>query len=164
MKTLYLVRHAKSSRDDSAVPDRQRPLETRGERDAATMGRRLLQRHGKPDLIVSSPALRALATAKLLAEGLDYKLKRLVVDDRLYAAAMETLIAVIEEIDDKLESVMLVGHNPGVTDLAHYFSSDISHMPTCAVAVLAFDVKTWFAVGRGKPARVDFDAPKQSAG
>jgi phosphohistidine phosphatase len=164
MKTLYLVRHAKSSRDDFTVPDRQRPLETRGERDAAKMGRRLLQRHGKPDLIVSSPALRALATAKLLAEGLDYKLKRLVVDDRLYAAAMETLIAVIEEIDDKLESVMLVGHNPGFTDLAHCFSSDISHMPTCAVAVLAFDVKTWSAVGRGNPARVDFDAPKQSAG
>lgn len=164
MKTLYLVRHAKSSRDDFTVPDRQRPLETRGERDAAKMGRRLLQRHGKPDLIVSSPALRALATAKLMAEGLDYKLKHLVIDERLYAAAMETLIAVIEEIDDKLESVMLVGHNPGFTDLAHHFSSDISHMPTCAVAVLAFDVKTWSAVGRVKPARVDFDAPKQSAG
>lgn len=163
MKTLYLVRHAKSSRDDPTLPDRDRPLEARGERDAAMMSKRWSHRHTQLDLILSSPAARALATAKAIAGGLDYKVKDIVVNDRLYAATADDLIAVIEELDDKLERVMLVGHNPGFTDLACRFSSKITHMPTCARAEFTFDVKAWSGIGQARPARAAFDSPKHSS-
>src|SRR5881628_1035318 len=85
MKTLFLVRHAKSSWDDTALPDKDRPLNDRGKRDAAKMGERLAKIDVKPDLILSSPARRALTTAEIVAKKLDYKLKNILVDDRLYA-------------------------------------------------------------------------------
>ncbi len=129
MKTLYLLRHAKSSWDDASLPDRDRPLEPRGERDVAKMSKRWSQQREKPDLILSSPAARALATAKVVAQGLGYKIRHIAVDDRLYAASEDSLIAVIEALDDKLGRVMLVGHNPGLAMLAHHF--DRCSSPSC---------------------------------
>jgi phosphohistidine phosphatase len=95
MKTLFLVRHAKSSRDDPSLPDRERPLDDRGKRDAPKMGKRLAKRDAKLDLLVSSPALRALTTAHLIADEMGYKRKDIVVDDRLYASSPDDLLAVI---------------------------------------------------------------------
>lgn len=163
MKTLYLLRHAKSSWGNASLPDRDRPLEARGERDAARMSKRWSQQHEKPDLIMSSPAARALATAKVVAQGLDYKIKNITVDERLYAATVDALIAVIEALDDKLDRVMLVGHNPGFAALAHHFDSGITHMPTCALAEFRFEAKSWSGIGRARPARTIFDSPKQSS-
>jgi phosphohistidine phosphatase len=97
MKTLFLIRHAKSSWDDTALPDKDRPLANRGRRDAPKMGRRLAKREVKPDLILSSPARRALTTAEIIAKKLDYKLKNIVVDDRLYAGAVHGLLDVIHK-------------------------------------------------------------------
>jgi phosphohistidine phosphatase len=97
MKTLLLIRHAKSSWKDASLPDRGRPLASRGERDAAKMSKRLSQRHLDPDLIMCSPAVRAFATARIIARGLNYERGRIAVDDRLYAASMDTLIEVIED-------------------------------------------------------------------
>jgi phosphohistidine phosphatase len=134
MKTLFLIRHAKSSWDDTALPDKDRPLGDRGRRDAPKMGKRLAKRDVKPDLILSSPARRALTTAEIVAKKLDYKLKDIVVDDRLYAGAVHDLLNVIHKLGDKLERVMLFGHNPELTEFAHRLSSEITHMPTCAVA------------------------------
>ena len=85
MKTLLLVRHAKSSRNEPALQDKDRPLNNRGKRDAPKMGKRLAKREVTPDLILSSPAKRALKTAQLIAKKLDYKLQDIVVDERLYA-------------------------------------------------------------------------------
>ena len=119
MKTLFLIRHAKSSWDDTALPDKDRPLGDRGRRDAPKMGKRLAKRDVKPDLILSSPARRALTTAEIVAKKLDYKLKDIVVDDRLYAGAVHDLLNVIHKVGDKLERVMLFGHNPELTELAH---------------------------------------------
>jgi phosphohistidine phosphatase len=160
MKTLLLMRHAKSSWEDTRWPDRDRPLDARGEHDVAKMGKRLSHRAAKPDLILSSPAVRAFETAKAIAEKLDYRVRDIVVVDRLYAASAEALIAVIEALDDKLDCVMLVGHNPELTDLAHHFSSDITHMPTCAVAVLTFDAKAWRGIGQARPVKAVFDSPR----
>jgi phosphohistidine phosphatase len=129
MKTLYLVRHAKSSRDDPSLPDRDRPLDDRGMQDAPNMGKRLRKRGVKPDLLLSSPALRALTTAQLIAEEVGYKRKDIAVDDRLYASSADDLLAVIRALDKKLSRVMLFGHNPEFTDLAHRLSSDIIDMP-----------------------------------
>jgi len=162
MKTLFLVRHAKSSWDDTALPDKDRPLNDRGRRDAPKMGERLAKRDVKPDLILSSPAVRALSTAEIIAEKLDYRRKDIVVTERLYAAEMEDLLDVIRQLGDKIERVMLFGHNPELTELARRFSSEIAHMPTCAVAEFTFDAKSWSKIDTIKPAKVLLDYPKKS--
>src|SRR5215470_8706335 len=112
MKTLYLVRHAKSSRDDPSLPDKERPLNKRGRRDAPRMGERLAKRDVKPDLILSSPAVRALATAEIVSRKLGYAIKDIVVDERLYGADPNDLLDVIHELGEKPKRVMLFGHNP----------------------------------------------------
>ena len=94
MKTLFLIRHAKSSWDDPALSDKDRPLGDRGRRDAPRMGKRLAKRDVKPDLILSSPARRALTTAEIIAKKLDYKRKDIVVDTRLYASTVDGLLNV----------------------------------------------------------------------
>jgi phosphohistidine phosphatase len=162
MKTLFLIRHAKSSWDDSSWPDNDRPLNDRGMRDAPRMGKRLAERDVKPDLILSSPAMRALTTAEIIAKKLDYKLKDIVLDDRLYAGEADDLLNVIHKLGDKLERVMLFGHNPEVTELAHRLSSEITHMPTCAVAEFTFATKSWSDIGKAKLAKVALDYPKKS--
>ncbi len=162
MKTLFLVRHAKSSRDDPMLPDKDRPLNGRGMRDAPTVGKQLAKRDVKPDLVLSSPARRALATAEIVAGKLDYRLKDIVVDDRLYAATPDVLLAVVHELDDKANRVMLFGHNPELTELAHRLSGKITDMPTCAVAEFAFDIKSWSNVGAQDPARATLHYPVKS--
>src|SRR6202795_306907 len=109
MKTLFLIPHAKSSWDDTALADKDRPLDDRGKRDAPKMAKRLAKRDVKSDLILSSPAMRALTTAEIMAKKLDYKLKDIVVDDRLYAGEADDLLNVIHKLGDKLERVMLFG-------------------------------------------------------
>ncbi len=125
------------------------------------MGKRLAKRGVKPDLLVSSPALRALTTAQLIAEEIGYKRKDIVVDDRLYASSSDGLLAVIRALDKKLDRVMLVGHNPEFTDLARRLSSEIIDMPTSAVAEFNFDTKAWSDVGEVEPAKAVLDYPKK---
>src|SRR5688500_10264007 len=161
MKTLFLVRHAKSSRDDTKLPDKDRPLNDRGKRDASKMGKRLAKHDVKPELILSSPAMRALATAEIMARELDYKRKKIVVDNRLYPGDVDKMLTIIQKLDDALQRVMLFGHNPALTELAHRLSSDIVHMPTCAVAKFKFRSKSWSSVGKSKLARVALDYPRK---
>ncbi len=162
MKTLYLVRHAKSSRDDPTLPDKERPLNDRGKRDAPKMGERLAKLDVKPDLVLSSPAIRALATAELIAKKLDYKTKDIVVEKRLYATTANDLLEVIHKLSDKPKRVMLVGHNPELTELAHRLSSEITDMPTCAVAEFCFAATSWSAVGQQEPTKATLHRPKPS--
>ena len=164
MKTLFLIRHAKSSWDDTALPGKDRPLDDRGRRDAPKMGKRLAKRDVKPDLILSSPARRALTTAEIIAKKLDYKRRDIVVDDRLYVCAADDLLNVIQTLGDNLERVMFFGHNPELTELAHRLSSEITHMPTCAVAEFTFNAKSWSNIGRATVAKVALDYPKKPQG
>jgi phosphohistidine phosphatase len=161
MKTLFLIRHAKSSWDDTALPDKDRPLGDRGRRDAPKMGKQLAKRDVKPDLILSSPARRALTTAEIIAKKLNYKRKDIVVDDRLYAAAVHGLLNVIHGLGDKLERVVLFGHNPELAELAHRLSGEITHMPTCAVAEFTFNAKSWSKIGKANLEKVTLDYPKK---
>lgn len=161
MKTLLLVRHAKSSWNEPGVEDRDRPLSGRGKRDAPRMGRRLAKRDVKPDLILSSPARRARATARLMAKKLGYKRKAIHVDDRLYAVQAADLLKVIRKIGDKHRSVMLFGHNPELAELVGRLSGKAAPMPTCAVAEFRLDAKSWASVGRRKAERVAFYTPRR---
>jgi phosphohistidine phosphatase len=134
------------------LPDKDRPLNDRGKRDAPKMGKRLAKRDVKPDLILSSPAKRALTTA----------VKDIVLDDRLYAGAVHDLLNVIHKLGDKPKRVILFGHNPELTEFAHRLSSEITQMPTCAVAEFRFNAKSWSHLGKAKLAKVVLDYPKNT--
>ena len=160
MKTLYLVRHAKSNRDDPTLPDRERPLNDRGREDAPKAGKRLARRGAKPELIVSSPAVRALTTAQLIADEVGYERRKILADDSLYGSNATDLLAFVRGLGKELDHVMLVGHNPEFTELAHRLSKSIEDMPTCAVAEFRFDASSWSEVGDVAPEKVTFDTPK----
>jgi phosphohistidine phosphatase len=125
------------------------------------MGRRLARRGVKPDLIVSSPALRALTTAQLLADELGYPRGRIVADERLYGDGPDDALAIVGGLGHALDSVMLVGHNPGFSVLAGRLSNRIVDLPTCAVAEFGYDTQAWSDVGAIAPAAVLLDTPKR---
>lgn len=165
MKTLILVRHAKSSWKDRSLPDWKRPLNNRGKRDAPMMGQRLAEQGVEVELMVSSPAMRAMATAEAMAEELDYPWDGIVAEERLYEADAEGILTVIEEQDDWIDQLMVVGHNPGLTALTNILSrSDVENVPTCGVAELAYDVERWMEIAEVRPVRFAFDYPKKRRG
>jgi phosphohistidine phosphatase len=92
---------------------------------------------------------------------LDYKIKDIAIDERLYAATEFTVLDIIEELRDKLDRVMLVGHNPGFAELAHHFDSGITHMPTCALVEFRFEAGSWAGIGRARPSSMFVDSPKR---
>ena len=162
MKRLFLIRHAKSSWDDPTLTDRQRPLAARGRRDALRLGKRLAKRYRRPDLIVSSPAVRALTTAQLIARKLGCR--RIAVDARLYACKASDLLRVIRQLDERHQRVMLFGHNPELSALAHRFSDQIHQLPTCAAARFKFDARSWTGIGRAALLAVALDCPRRTPG
>lgn len=162
MKTLFLVRHAKSSWDNSELSDHDRPLSKRGKRDAPFMGKLLNQKHIKPDIIITSSAKRAYSTAKNFVKELNYKKGKLVVDKNIYESGTSELINIIKKIDDKHNSVMLFGHNPALTMLNNYLSDkSIDNIPTCAVVTIEFDVDSWGKISSGSGKQVFFEYPKK---
>ncbi len=150
MKTLFLVRHGQSSWDDVSLTDRDRPLTDKGKRDAVKMGKRLAEAEIAVDALLSSPALRALATAKAIARKLDFKRRHIVQDERLYSGQVDELLELIEEIGGEHKRLMLVGHNPLLSELVLRLADKDVNLPTCAVAVLRFDTKSWAKIGRQK--------------
>jgi phosphohistidine phosphatase len=161
MKVLTLIRHAKSSWDDSSLPDKDRPLNKRGLKEAPLMGKRLAEQAGQPDLILSSPAVRARTTAELIAEGVGYPLDKIEMSERLYATDAGELLAVIQALDDDLKTVFVCGHNPEMSDLAQRLTAhEVVELPTGAVVELTYKTKKWSAIGEKKPEKIRFDAPR----
>jgi len=162
MKTLILVRHAKSSWKDRSLPDRLRPLNKRGRRDAPFMGTRLAERGVDVELMVSSPARRAIDTAEAMAEELEYPWDEIVTDERLYGADAEEILTVIEDQDDEIDALMLVGHNPGLHVLVNgLWGADLENLPTGGVVELVYDIARWEEVEPTKPRQVRYDYPKK---
>jgi phosphohistidine phosphatase len=160
-KTLYLVRHAKSSWDDPALGDRDRPLSERGLSSAPDMGRRLAEQGHKPELIISSPAKRAFTTAKKIAKETGYKESKIVTDERMYFSGTRSMLDLLEELDDKNKKVMIVGHNPALTSLLNILcDSPIENMPTCAVAVVGFEMNSWSELSISNGELLAYDFPK----
>ena len=160
MKILVLVRHAKSSWDHPELDDHDRPLNARGRRDAPEMGRRLRERGVVPDAIRSSTAVRARTTAEAIVDALGLGADSVVVDERLYGSSPETILGVVGELDDALESAMVVAHDPGLSDLAYELSGTIEHMPTCAVAEFRFQVASWSELADAEPVETRLDTPR----
>ncbi len=125
------------------------------------MGARLARRKDRPDLIVSSPAVRALTTARIIAKTLGYPPKDIMVKDRLYGAGVDELLDVIRNADESVATLMLFGHNPGLTELANHLGPrPIPNLPTCGVLHLRFEVDTWSVVGYARGDEVLFDFPR----
>jgi len=161
MKTLTLVRHAKSSWNHPGLADFKRPLSKRGERDAPTMGSRLAAQHIRPQIIVSSPAARALTTAQVIASALGSQPAEIITDDRIFHAYSEQLLNVIRDFDAPLRHIMLVGHNPGLTDLVEQLTqAGISNIPTCGIVILGFSIDHWSEVSDCAGEMLLFDYPK----
>ncbi|HEX8070724.1 MAG TPA: histidine phosphatase family protein [Pyrinomonadaceae bacterium] len=145
MKTLLLMRHAKSSWADPALADFARPLNDRGRQAAPRMGRFLLQRALKPELVVCSPAERARQTAALVTEAAQVTAPTRY-DGRIYEASAERLLEVVRELTEPHASALLVGHNPGLEQLIATLTNVHERMPTAALACVAFDLTAWRAV------------------
>jgi phosphohistidine phosphatase len=162
MKTLTLIRHAKSSWSQPELADFDRPLNKRGKGDAPLMGRRLARRGIAPELFVTSPAKRALKTARLIAREIGYPNKGLFTDERIYAALAEGLLEVLQGLDDRFKEVWMLGHNPSLTDLANYLTgASIDNIPTCGVMRAAFDIRRWKQLAHGSGELLLFDYPKR---
>ena len=164
MKTLTLLRHAKSSWKDASLPDCERPLNRRGQRDAPVMAERIREAGIRPSLILSSPAARAWTTAKAIAHEIGYPAEFLQQEDRLYHASVRSLLKVIAEQDTGFNNLMIVGHNPGLTDFTNYLSPDLTdNIPTCGVVSFEIDREDWRLDGSAETRLTIFDYPKRVA-
>jgi phosphohistidine phosphatase len=142
MKYLLVLRHAKSSWKDESLRDFDRPLNKRGKRDAPRMGRLLVELDLVPDLIISSAAKRAELTAEAVADSSGYQAE-IEVRSRLYMAMPDDYFAVLNQVSDSEELVMVVGHNPGTEDLVEQLIGSWERMPTAALAYLELDTQSW---------------------
>lgn len=165
MKHLTLIRHAKSSWGDASLPDFERPLGERGLKDAPRVGAYLQARQfPPPDRIVSSPALRAITTARIMAEALGSDRESIVLDERIYEASLGSLYSIIREFEDAAAHLILVGHNPGFERLAYAldpsFEGDGEKYPTCGVAHMELEIEHWAEVSGGCTSKSEFIYPK----
>ena len=161
MKRLIVVRHAKSSWSESDKNDHDRPLNSRGKKDAPEMAKRLRKRGIKVDLFLSSTALRARTTAQYFADEYDFSKKDIVLEEKLYLAPAEAYYEVLSKLDDKYDTVAVFGHNPGITEFANTLSLvHIDDMPTCAVYAVAADTKDWASFKKAGKDFLFFDYPK----
>lgn len=165
MKKLYLVRHAKSSWDDPDQPDFDRPLNKRGKKDAPRMAKRLKEKRVTPDIMISSPAQRAIDTCKEFAKTLDYKKDKIATTRSLYHANEDQILKVLKDLKDlpkdDEEVVLLFGHNPGLTEFANsLLNADIDNIPTCGIVAATLNIDKWKDAHFGCGRLDFFDFPK----
>jgi len=154
-KTLIIMRHAKSSWDDMSLPDSERPLNKRGKHNAPMMGGRMKKQGCHCDLLISSPAVRALATAKLVAKEIGYK-RNISEESDLYMADIGDYLHVISGVDEQIKNLMLVSHNPGIEEFFIYLTGEmIENFPTAAYAIIEVKGK-WSELTSGKLLHYDF--------
>lgn len=161
MKQLLLVRHGKSDWGTAAQTDFERPLNKRGKENAPEMAERLFKRGFKFDLMVSSPAKRALTTAKYFAEA--YQTENIQLKNSIYEANTTTLLKIVNAFDDTTDTIIMFGHNPGFTDFVNELSdADIYNIPTAGMVLISFPFDSWKMISRGTGEMVFFDYPKNS--
>ena len=162
MKTLFLLRHAKSSWDFPELKDFERPLSDRGNRDIPVMGERLRERAHAVDCIISSPAVRANTTARKMAEAIGYPVEEVSSNPELYFAGTGMFLKAASLMDDGCHSLMLVGHNPAITEFANAMTGEnIENIPTCGLVQMSLPIDQWSAIELGCASLVDFDYPKK---
>ncbi|SHJ09769.1 phosphohistidine phosphatase [Malonomonas rubra DSM 5091] len=162
MKKLTLIRHAKSDWHSSANTDFDRPLNERGKKAASLMGKRLAERGCAPELIISSPARRARQTAKRIAKQIGYAAGDIVFREQIYDAELATLLELIQQLDDRYDDIILIGHNPGFSELGEWFTDDAPEwLPTCGILELELACDLWAVTTEGCAQLVRYDYPKK---
>ncbi len=162
MKTLILIRHAKSDWGNLNASDFERELSERGRRDAPEMARRAAGRGLIPGLCVASPACRAMQTARLMAPNLALPVEQIEWRDELYLASPAILLDTVRHTPDHIDVLALLAHNPGITDLANRLcpAAGIDNVPTAGIVTLTFATDSWQQIGPGGTL-LDFDYPKK---
>lgn len=164
MKTLYLLRHAKSSWRDPELKDFERPLSERGLRDVPVMAARFQERASSLGYIISSPAIRAKTTAKLLAEVINYPVSNIISNPELYFAGTGMLLKAASQLDENCEAAMLVGHNPALTEFVNAMANaNIDNIPTCGLVGLKLPQEHWSDIEMGSAELIFFDYPKNAS-
>ena len=161
MKTIHIIRHAKSSWANEGMRDFDRPLNDRGERDAPAMAKRLLGRIGKVDLIVASPAKRTTLTSSFFCDAFNYSKDNVKFIPTIYEAPLQALIEAVNSLPDSANDVLFIGHNYGVSHLVQYLTDENVDMPTCAIASIELDIEQWSWVTRLSGRLVEYDYPKK---
>jgi phosphohistidine phosphatase len=161
MKTLTLIRHAKSSWKHTDLTDFQRPLNKRGKNDAPIMGKILARKVPKPDLFLSSPATRALKTAEMITKRMGISKKEIVTDERLYHANANDFFTILSDMTNKHSNIFLCSHNPGITEFVNFLvPTHIEKVPTCGVVHIELPIEDWKEITFGTGTLVFFDCPK----
>lgn len=161
MKTLIIVRHAKSSWDNIGQDDKERPLNDRGKKDAPEMAKRLKEKGIKVAAFVSSPAKRARRTARYFAEVYGFGKKEIVLADELYEATPANFYNVVEGLKDSWDTVAIFSHNPGITSFVNSLTNvHVDNMPTCGVFAIAISTDKWNDFKDSNKQFLFFDYPK----
>src|ERR1700754_2640577 len=162
---LTLVRHGKTEPGRPGQEDWDRVLEPRAQRDAPEMARRLKRVSPKPDRVLSSPAVRAITTATIMVRELNISAQKVQQDERLYLASPKDMLAVIRELGGRSRHLMVVGHNPGITEFADKISAErsVDNLPTCAVYTLQFAIAAWRELEWESGVDAELDYPKRSS-
>ena len=161
MKTVIMVRHAKSSWEEQGVSDFDRPLNNRGKRDAPEMAQRLKKRNIPIDLFISSPAKRAKKTSELFAEEFNYQKDNIFFVKELYLADADNFSSVISHSPSSANSIIIFSHNPGITAFVNSLTAvKINNMPTCAAFAVSANCNNWSEFDRAEKEFIFFDYPK----
>jgi phosphohistidine phosphatase len=161
MKTLLLIRHAKSSWDQPGLSDFDRPLNERGKKDAPAMAKRVKEKGIEVDHFISSPARRARKTAKYFAEAFGCKKDDVQLVEELYGATPSEFLQAVRGIDDRYHTVALFSHNPGITDFASSLTNvRVDDMPTCSVFAVQIETDSWKDFLHTEKKFLFFDYPK----
>jgi len=161
-KQLHIIRHGKSSWDFDEISDIDRPLSPRGVNNAYMMARRLKDNGIIPDLIISSPANRALYTAVIFARVMEIPWNKIDINENIYMGYSEDILRILEKIDNKYSSVFIFGHNPTFTVLAnHFLAEQVDNIPTAGMVGLTFSLSGWNEVAKTRPDSEYFDYPKK---
>jgi phosphohistidine phosphatase len=162
MRRITLLRHAKSDWDNPSQNDFHRTLNQRGEKNAKLIAKRLKNSGVRPSLIISSDAVRAISTARLIARGIGYPIEFIQPDHELYLASPVGIIDVLEREGENYTDVMIIGHNPGLTELANRLSnSQIDNIPTCGVFAVDIEIDSWADLANTQGTMNYFDYPKK---
>lgn len=160
MKKLFIIRHAKSSWEDLLVKDFDRPLNKRGKKDAPFMGTVLKNKGIIPDIIISSPALRAKTTIETIVKELEVE-KKVIYNNNIYEAALSSLINIIIKIEDTNNIAFLVGHNPSLNALADEYINFNENIPTLGIIEIQFKTNTWKNISKDNAKLISFEYPKK---
>ena len=163
MKTLYLLRHAKSAWSDPELRDFERPLAERGLGDIGVMGHRFVERGRNVQCIISSPAVRAKMTANLFAKAIGFPLDEIAANPELDFAGAAMFLRAASLVDEDYDSAMLVGHNPAITEFANDMGGgEIDNIPTCGLVELRLPIENWSEITYDTAEQIDFDYPKRN--